>query len=527
MQTMNRTQLLLPSRVSISLLLSATFLHFSAAAQSVQHLSVPFPGGMPGLPVMTGITQQSNVVVVTWDGPSGYYQLYEKRDLADPQWHPVGGPTNVSRRAVVSGTGSNALFRISGPAPHYAGWQNCVECHQPTYSTVSKTAHAQAFSALQSVGQATNANCLTCHTVGAGIQTGFTSTSATPYLAGVQCENCHGVAGKHAANPDDTIAIPRVELAGTVCGGCHATTYTQWQGSGHATVVEDMNPASRIDSCGRCHSGSVRESLLEGTPLPVGDANVPIVCATCHDPHTKTDAPFQLLNPLYSTNNYFITTSGTFTSQYNPNINLCGQCHNHRGASWTVSSRPPHHSPQYNMLLGNVGEFPSGSATYDPSTHALSITNQCAGCHMQKGAAQDQYHPATHTHTFEVASYDVCTACHDNQAAGLVTFTAGLITNRVETLQTNLNTWALTKAPDSLRIKYGTRAWEYTVPGELSPGGPGPSATEQALIPDSIKKARFDLYLVLHDGSFGVHNGPFAFTLLDAADYWVQQALTQ
>ena len=65
------------------------------------------------------------------------------------------------------------------------------------------------------------------------------------------------------------------------------------------------------------------------------------------------------------------------------NINLCAQCHNDHGASWTNSSAPPHKSPQYNMLLGTVGELDSGSAQYDPGSHGLLITNQCVGCHMQ------------------------------------------------------------------------------------------------------------------------------------------------
>ena len=62
-------------------------------------------------------------------------------------------------------------------------------------------------------------------------------------------------------------------------------------------------------------------------------------------------------------------------------------------------------------------------------------------------------------------------------------------------------------------------------PGDLSPGGPGPTRAEQALIPVNIQKARFNLYLVFYDGSFGVHNGPYAVTLLDTAQTWVQGAL--
>ena len=493
-------------------------------AQNVQHLSITQPGGMPGRPLITGITVGTTNVTVTWDGPSGYYQLFQNRDLANPHWQAVGPRTNLSRRAVLPGSASGAVFRISGPAPHYVGWQNCTECHQPTYQEVSKTGHAQALVDLKQVGQETNAACLPCHTVGYGVPTGFVSTTKTPHLAGVQCENCHGVAGNHAANPDDPTVRPRVELAATVCGGCHTPTFNQWQTSGHATVVEDMNPSNRIDSCGRCHSGSVREALLEGNPLPVGDANVPIACGTCHDAHSDTGFPAQLMNPEFSTNNYFIKTSGTFASQYNPDINLCAQCHNHRGADWKSNSRAPHHSPQYNILLGNVGELASGPSQFAPATHGLAITNQCVGCHMQKGAPQDQYHPALHGHSFAVDKYDACEQCH-SQPAGLVEFTKSVVSGQIQDIKSALDLWGQTKAPEPLRTKYGALAWEYTTPGDLSPAGSGPTSDEQALIPVTIQKARFNLYLVLYDGSFGVHNGPFSLTLLDAAQAWVQAEL--
>jgi hypothetical protein len=47
------------------------------------------------------------------------------------------------------------------------------------------------------------------------------------------------------------------------------------------------------------------------------------------------------------------------------------------------------------------------------------------------------------------------------------------------------------------------------------------------LIPVNIQKARFNLYLVLYDGSFGVHNPLFVVTLLDTAQSWVQAELNQ
>jgi hypothetical protein len=105
--------------------------------------------------------------------------------------------------------------------------------------------------------------------------------------------------------------------------------------------------------------------------------------------------------------------------------------------------------------------------------------------------------------------------------------TRGLVADQIQQVKARLDPRAATTAPDSLFASYGTRAWEYTTPGDLSPGGSGPNSSEQLLIPENIKKARFDLYLVLYDGSYGTHNGPYAFKLLDSAGTWVEQELNK
>jgi hypothetical protein len=499
-------------------------------AQSVQHLTVTQPGGMPGCPVITGADKLTNGIRISWYGPPGYCQVLKKGSLNDKTWTAMGGFTNSTGMAVITGLTSNAFFRIAGLAPQYAGSQACAECHQGTHDSVSYTRHSGAFtnSAFVASGGQTNSSCLACHTVGYGLPNGFVSLkdkNTYPRLAGVQCESCHGPAGNHAANPDDITARPRVELAAQVCGGCHTgsehPTFDEWKTSGHYQVVEDMSPASRVDSCGRCHSGSARLTMLAGgNPLTItNDANVGLVCVTCHDPHQVTSNPHQLRNPLSSTNDYFITTSGAFTNQYNPNINLCAQCHNHRGASWTATSRPPHHSPQYNILLGTIGELSTGSATYQPAAHGTMLPNQCVDCHMQtQDAANGQ--PAVTGHSFQVTSYNLCLQCHPYPEL-LAEFATMAVGDQIQEIKNDLDLWATTKAPLALRTKYGALAWEYTTPGELSSGTAGPDSTEQAQIPDNIKKARYNLYLVLHDGSYGVHNGPFVSSLLNNARDWV------
>jgi hypothetical protein len=128
-------------------------------------------------------------------------------------------------------------------------------------------------------------------------------------------------------------------------------------------------------------------------------------------------------------------------------------------------------------------------------------------------------------HTFEVATYNLCFNCHSDPA-GLVQFVSNDISNQVQQTKSLLDLWAANKAPAALQTN-GTVAWEYTTTGDLSPGGTGPNAAGQALIPDDIKKARFDLYLVLYDGSYGVHNGPYDIQLLQSAQNWVDGQLYQ
>jgi len=567
------------------LFISTVLVFFSATtallSQSVQHLSTTQPGGMPGLPVMGGIQQQTNGVRIFWDGPSGYYQVFQKSNSFSAPWAALGQATNLVRYAVITQLYSNAFFRVSGPAPKYAGAKVCVTCHSSICRYETNTPHASAFSSTNFVawGGQTNSLCLPCHTVGYGLPTGFNLTnrsgiySYATNLAGVQCENCHGPAANHANATDDPTIVPRFEIAATVCGGCHSashTTYTnpptfvEWSSSGHAAVVPEALQAMRsstnnINNCGVCHSGSARLALISGVNPAVTltkDYDVAITCAVCHDPHATNSNPVQLRNPIASMDNFQllgsdVATVAAFTNKYNAstNINLCAQCHNDRGAAWTDTARAPHLSVQYNFLLGSVGELLNGSSTFNPGSHAglpssadysisgtFYLTNQCAGCHMQPDGCDAPDHSTL------ITSDTVCLNCHTIPPALLEDFyLTPVLSNSVTTLITALNRWAANQT-NSLLATNGVVAWEYTNPGGLtwrtnSAGNvtgwtlnnpvtfTGPGADGQALIPDQVKRTRFNLYLVLDDGSFGVHNPTLAINLLNAAQIWMVQVL--
>jgi len=614
-------------------------------------LSVVQPGGYPGIPVLTGIARVTNGVVVTWDSPAGYCQLHRKQNLTDPAWQAIGTPYNLSGVAAVSNLSSPTFFRVFSPPPQYAGAQVCTECHADVLNTVVHTAHFSTNIFTNSLwlaqGGGTNTDCLACHTVGYNLPTGFTNQSVTPHLAGVQCENCHGPAARHATNPGDPTAKPRVDIAATVCGGCHnnqfvpvqasaehpptyeewsasphqtfdvvcarchdphqqlistnlvsgatcgechtrvyeewsatphhtfdvvcqrchdphlavvdtnllsGTTcgdchtpiYQQWSASLHATVTPEVQadflgprgPTVYIPNCGKCHSGTVRDAYLENEAMPDGPeaCAVGVSCPTCHDPHEQhvytnvisgSIYTNQVLNPLSSLQDYH--TAGDWATNYNPDINICGQCHNDRGAAYTDTSRPPHHSPQYNMLLGTVGVAP----TNFPAPHAYA-EEQCVTCHMQAEAGHSPSQPGNAGHGFgRITNSAGCggPACHGagDPANLLVPVVAGIIQTNpgnlfpvhpISEVHSRLVEWALTKAPAILgTAAYGTNAWAYTSYSSGDPfvGGPGPSANLQPLIPTNIKIARFNLYIVQNDGSFGTHNFYYTVDLLNTA----------
>ena len=192
------------------------------------------------------------------------------------------------------------------------------------------------------------------------------------------------------------------------------------------------------------------------------------------------------------------------------------------------------------MLLGTVGVLDTNTAPYQPSTHAL-IEQQCAYCHMQtapetEGPSEPEGEMAAVTgHSFAMASYEACTKCHGSNTNTIAFFVKTIQTTTVsnpdfgiDAVKNLLDLWGTSVAPEMLRTNYGALSWEYTSPGDLEPSGSsGPTTAEQALIPDDIKKARFNLYLVLYDGSLGVHNGPYALALLQTARDLVEAQLYQ
>jgi predicted CXXCH cytochrome family protein len=180
---------------------------------------------------------------------------------------------------------------------------NCLQCHNNVtapdkFTPWAKTAHATALQRKLegSAGQAFNATCLECHTLGydkTAVNNGFDDVAAAAGwnfpasnqpgnwsmlesiqspndladLAGIQCESCHGPQGNvsnvvHSTAATDSAA--RISWSEEVCASCHedfAEAYkpSQWvqqgQYGGHSNRALAVNEGGNgSNHCARCHS---------------------------------------------------------------------------------------------------------------------------------------------------------------------------------------------------------------------------------------------------------------------------------
>lgn len=103
-------------------------------------------------------------------------------------------------------------FTSDAGAAEYVGAKKCKACHIKQFKSWQKTGMAESFEKLKAGVSAdakkkagmdpdkdytTDAGCLKCHTTGYGKPGGFTTIDATPDLAGVQCESCHGAGSEY------------------------------------------------------------------------------------------------------------------------------------------------------------------------------------------------------------------------------------------------------------------------------------------------------------------------------------------
>ncbi len=83
-------------------------------------------------------------------------------------------------------------YQLQESGNGYVGSEACRACHPKEYEKWSQSGHAHAMQALDKAGYANSPECAVCHTTGYAAQDGYRSATATPALAKVGCEDCHG-----------------------------------------------------------------------------------------------------------------------------------------------------------------------------------------------------------------------------------------------------------------------------------------------------------------------------------------------
>ncbi len=105
----------------------------------------------------------------------------------------------------------------------YVGSTKCQNCHDHdyAYNKWAKLPHAHAYKTLVEVNSQYDPECIGCHVVGIGYESGFISEKSPKDLRNVGCEVCHGPASKHI---DSEGEIESAEPK-SACIDCHTSEH--------------------------------------------------------------------------------------------------------------------------------------------------------------------------------------------------------------------------------------------------------------------------------------------------------------
>lgn len=277
----------------------------------------------------------------------------------------------------------------------------CGSCHIDFQTRWSTTKHASAWADLQASGSSTGV-CEACHSVTnlgnavTATSVGYNATKDARYHD-VQCESCHGPGLTHASSPSSSnrplASIQADTNVTNGCGECHTGVHEpfvqEWKGTNAGglshSIVQSGTVGNTDPTCVGCHTAQgalthmgVNDNYLEKVTTITTANALPIVCATCHDPH-GSDNPHQLRFSIGAAN---------------IDDNLCIKCHQRRADPSQVTTRNTVHSPEGPTLLGLAGWFPPGMSAGDSiiGTHGTPSRNPelCATCHVARYTATDK-----------------------------------------------------------------------------------------------------------------------------------------
>jgi predicted CXXCH cytochrome family protein len=262
------------------------------------------------------------------------------------------------------------------------------------------------------------------------------------------------------------------EQCGTCHQGEHHPYFSEWQQAMHSLSDSNASPflqnMFRTDpNCSGCHTYQgflqfVNDTALAPNVTPPGANSLPIVCVTCHDPHSAANTAQLRIAPAA----------------------LCQKCHNpeYSPDSPTPTGEDIHHATAH--MLEGKGGYEFAGYTYEQSMHKDVATDKCVTCHIVRTPFSVGT-PASTGHTFLPKAVK-CAECHGD----------------FDTLATTFNYRNVQSEIDSLLTLLG---------GNLGTASSADSTTF------NFKAAKFNYDFVNSDGSRGIHNTAYARGLLLSA----------
>jgi hypothetical protein len=173
-------------------------------------------------------------------------EAYTKELRGDPRAH--SGGDYLSRypqsRHMLQVLPPTADQKNKDAVAKYVGSERCGECHEEAYKVWKGSKHSHAYQTLVDAKRPSlrqfDPECIVCHTVGFGHQSGFRDAVTTKRLMNVGCESCHGPGGLHASNPNDKEWAARMNLL--------------WKAPPGETAAAKAKRMDKIDQfCQKCH----------------------------------------------------------------------------------------------------------------------------------------------------------------------------------------------------------------------------------------------------------------------------------
>lgn len=366
--------------------------------------------------------------------------------------------------------------------------------------------------------------CSACHGPGRIVPPPFRWQYGSKFQVGV-CARCHDV---DPGDPDANHRSPHVD---------------EWRLSPMSSFARDLgdqDPATRAE-CASCHSaqGFVSWRRTGARTAPERDTVEPLTCATCHDAHDTTN-PRGLR--VYDTSD---SIAGRPAEDLGAGA-LCAACHQ-TAVAWegAVDSAP--HASQTSLLVGRGART---ARDVDAGAHRY-IANTCVRCHMTRPDPDDPTYARVGGHTFSVRartgepvlSLAACSPCHgemrpdtigagdwdgDQQLGPLAeehdrSMSVTTEALRARILSANVRDACPTPRTASDVVDSDARLHLVDAQGSLLGDcdddgriGEGETGTTIAALPRATADAAWDVALLRADGSRGVHNPAYVFSIFAA-----------